>query len=119
LTSVNFIPAPDQGDTQVAVLGAELRPTVIAIVVVTTIDEELVAAGFFDPQEPKLKVEDDVGTEYRRSFGLGVARIESGGGWSRSHGVRRLILEFKPPVPPDASRLRITLGRRGSVVLTV
>ncbi len=116
---VNFIPAPDQGDAEVVVLGAELHPEVIAIVLVTTVFEELVAEGFFDPKDPKLKVEDDIGTEYRRSPGLSVSRISSEGRWSLSHGVHRSVLEVQPPVPPNASYLRITLGSRGSVALTV
>jgi hypothetical protein len=119
VTPVHFIPAPDQGDAEVVVLGAELQPAVVAVVLVTTVFEELVAERFFEPENPKLKVEDDVGTEYRRSFGLGVSRISSEGGWSLSHGVHRMVLEFQPPVPPNASYLRITLGSRGSVALTV
>ena len=114
MTPVNFIPAPDQGDAQVVVLGVELRPAVVAIVLVSTIDQDLTAAGFFDPKDPKLKIEDGIGTEYRRALQLAL-----GSGWSRSHGVRRMVVEFEPPVPPNASYLRITLGSRGSVALTV
>jgi len=119
VTPLHFIPAPDQGDAEVVVLGLELHPAVVAIVLVTTVFEELVAEEFFELGNPKLKVEDGVGTQYRRSLGLSVSRISSEGGWSLSHGVHRTVLEFQPPVPPNASYLRITLGSRGSVALTV
>jgi hypothetical protein len=119
VTPVHFIPAPDQGDAELVALGAELHPAAVAIVLVTTVFEELVAEGFFEPGNPKRKIKDDIGTEYRRSPGLGVSRISSGGGWSLSHGVHRMVSEFQPPVPPNASYLRITLGSRGSVALTV
>jgi hypothetical protein len=114
LIPVNFISAPDQGDAEAVVLGAELHPEVVAVVLVTTIGEKLVAEGFFDPKDPKLKIEDDVGTVYRRAFQVGIVNE-----WSGSHGVRRPILEFEPPVPPDATYLRITLGSRGTVALMV
>jgi hypothetical protein len=98
LTSLNFIPAPDQGDAQVVVLGAELHPAAVAIVLVTTIFEELVAEGIFGPKNPKLKVEDDVGTEYRRSPGLSVSRIGSEGGWS--------VVPRRPPHGPRVPTTR-------------
>lgn len=115
MTPLNFIPAPDQGDARVVVLGAERHPEVVTIILVSTIFEELVAEGFFDPKDPKLKIEDDVGTEYRRDFQVGVGGTK----WSGSHGVSRANLDFVPPVPPQATSLRITLGRRGSVALAV
>jgi hypothetical protein len=115
LTPVNFIPAPDQGDAQAVVLGIELHPEVVTVLLLTTIFAEVAAEGLFDPTDPQLKIEDDVGTEYRRALGVSVG----GGKWSESHGVRRSNLEFQPPVPPQATSLRVTLGRRGSVALKV
>ncbi len=115
MAAARFIPAPDQGDSQVVVLAAELYPEVVVLVLVTTISDELVAAGLYQRDNPAgLTIEDDVGTKYRRAFQLGFA-----GEWSLSHDVQRANLHFKPPVPPEATYLRVKLGRWGHVVLMV
>jgi len=114
--TTRFISAPDQGDVQVVVLAAELHEEAVSIVLATTISDELAAAGLYDPNKPGLTIEDDVGTEYRRVPQLGVS---IGAGWHGSHGVSRSNPEYEPAVPPEATRLRIRLGRRGSVVLTI
>jgi hypothetical protein len=117
VAATRFIPAPDQGDAQVVVLAAELHEEAVSIVLVTTIGDELAAGGFYDPDEPGLTIEDDVGTEYRHAPQLGLGTI--GPGWHGSHGVSRSNVEYEPAVPPEATRLRVRLGRRGSVVLTI
>lgn len=68
----------------------------------------------FEPEKQTLRVEDDLGTKYKRAFQVG-----SSSEWRNSYGVHRANLEFEPPVPAEAASLRITLGRWGSVVLTV
>jgi hypothetical protein len=115
--AARFIPAPDQGDAQVVVLAAELFPERLVIVLAMTIWEEVVAAGLFDREEPKLSVEDDAGTKYRRAFQVGASY--AGQGWGDSHGVSRCNLEFEPAVPSEATELRIRIGRWGSVAIGV
>lgn len=117
MSTVRVIPAPDQGDAQFVVLAAELFPTVLVIVLATTIWDEVIAAGIFDPQKPGLEVEDDIGTEYRRALQDGSYHV--GPGWRRSHGVNRMNPEFEPAVPREATQLRVTLGPWGSVALTI
>jgi hypothetical protein len=112
-----FITAPDQGDAQVVVLAAELFPERLVLVLAMTMWDEVVAAGLFDREKPALTVEDDVGTEYRRAFQVSSRHV--GPGWHRSHGVSRANLEYEPPVPSEATYLRVTLGRWGSVALMV
>lgn len=114
--TTRFISAPDQGDVQVVVLAAELHEEAVSIVLATTISDELAAAGLYDPNKPGLTIEDDVGTEYRRVPQLGVS---IGAGWHGSHGVSRANVEYRPPVPAAATRLRINLGRWGSVALSL
>lgn len=114
MADIRFISAPDQGDAQVVVSAAELFPDAVVIVLATTIWDEVIAAGTFDPKKSALRLEDDVGTEYRRVWGLGLADD-----WSSSHAVHRMNPEFEPPLPPEATSLRITLGRWGSVALTI
>jgi hypothetical protein len=98
VSPVNFVPAPDQGDAQAVVLGVEMHPEVVTILLVSTIFEELAAEAFFDPEDPKLKVEDDLGAEYRRALQIGM-----GSKWSESNGVRRSNLDFEPPVSAEAT----------------
>ncbi len=119
MSTAHFIPAPGQGDAQIVVLAVELFAEVVVIVLATTIWEEMVAAEFFAPEEPGLTIEDDVGTEYRRALQVSSATVRDKRAWSNSHGVHRLNLEFEPPTPPDATYLRITLGRWGSVALMI
>jgi hypothetical protein len=109
-----LIPAPDQGDARLVVLAAELFPECLVIVLAATVWEEAADAGLFEPQKGLLAVSDDVGTEYRRILGLGI-----GNEWMGSHGVHRSNLGFEPPVPPEATRLRVRLGRWGSVALAL
>jgi hypothetical protein len=109
-----FIPAPDQGGSQIVVMAAELHEKALVIVLATTIFEELAAADFFTPKDGVLSVEDDVGTEYRRAFQVGFSSE-----WSSSHGVHRWNIEFEPPVPLATSYLRVRLGPWGNVILMV
>jgi hypothetical protein len=117
VSSARFIPAPDQGDAQVIVLAVELFERTTVVVLATTIWEELAAVRFFEHDEPALVIEDDVGTEYRRAFQVSSSIVGDERRWSDSHGVHRINLEFQPPVPGEATYLRITLGRWGSVVV--
>lgn len=116
MSIARFIPAPDQGDAQVVVLAVELFEGATVVILATTIWEELVAARFFEHDEPALVVDDDVGTEYRRRFQVSSSFADERR-WSDSHGVHRINLEFRPPVPEEATYLRVTLGRWGSVVV--
>jgi hypothetical protein len=117
VSAARFIPAPDQGDAQVVVLAAELFPETLVLVLAMTIWDEVVAAGLFEREDPALRVEDHLGTAYRRAPQIGVSHV--GSGWRGSHGVHRANLEYEPPVPAEATYLRVTLGRWGSVVLMV
>jgi hypothetical protein len=117
MTAARFIPAPDQGDAQVVVLAAELFPERLVLVLAMTIWDEVVEAGLFKHEEGALRIEDDLGTEYRRALQVGAHSV--GPGWNGSHGVHRANLEYEPPVPAEATYLRVTLGRWGSVVLMV
>ncbi len=114
-----FISAPDQGDAEVVVLAAELFPEAVVIVIATAIWDEVAEAGFFDREHPALTVEDDVGTEYRRTLQVGAHTVGDKKAWSGSRGVSRLNPSFAPPVPAEATFLRVRLGRWGSVVLAV
>jgi hypothetical protein len=116
--TARFIPAPDQGDAQCVVLAVELFAEATVVVLATTIWDEVIATGFFDREEPTLKVEDDLGTEYRRAPQVSSGFV-SERTWSRSRGVHRMNPEFEPAVPAEATRLRITLGSWGSVVVMV
>jgi hypothetical protein len=116
--TARFIPAPRQGDAQVVVLAVELFAEATVVVLATTAWDELVAAGFFDGEKPALRIEDDVGTEYRRLL-QNFSGYVSERTWEHSRGVHRMNPAFEPAVPAEASRLRIALGRWGSVVVMV
>jgi hypothetical protein len=117
--TVRFIPAPDQGDAQVVVLAVELFEEATVVVLVTTALEELIETGLIGPEAEQALIADDLGTEYRRAFQVGHAFTGDKRRWSDSNGVHRLNLEFEPPVPPEATYLRIALGPSGSVVVMV
>jgi hypothetical protein len=114
-----FIPAPDQGDAQVVVLAVELFEAATVVVLATTVWEELIASGLVGPEAKQALIADDVGTEYRRAFQAGHAFAGDKRRWSDSNGVHRLNLEFEPPVPPEATYLRIALGPWGNVVVMI
>jgi hypothetical protein len=68
-----------------------------------TFDPEMTAEQFLArEQEPEIRVEDDLGTEYFESGGGG------GGGVRVSHSSRG----FAPAPPPDARLLRVIAGGR-------
>jgi hypothetical protein len=119
VSTARFIPAPDQGDAEVVVLAVELFQQAVVVVLVTTILGEVIDSGLFEPGPNQIRITDDLGTEYRRAFGVGSSFAGDERRWSGSRGVDRSNLEFEPPVPAGATYLRITLGPWGNVVVTV
>jgi hypothetical protein len=101
---VRSVAAPSQPGVTVPILAVELFEDGFYVDYTydkepPTLDLELTAEQFFAREEdPEVKVEDDLGTEYFESGGGG------GGGVRVSHSSRG----FAPAPPPDAHVLRIT-----------
>jgi hypothetical protein len=119
VSTARFIPAPDQGDAEVVVLAVELFEQAVVVVLVTSAWEELADSGLLGHEREECLIADDVGTDYRRAFQVGSSYVGEKRRWSDSNGVHRINLEFEPPVPAEATDLRITLGPWGNVVVTV
>jgi hypothetical protein len=104
MAAVRFIPGPDQGDAEIAVLGIELHEELIVIDIATTLISaiERPNARF---QLPKVKVEDNLGNIYA---GVSLARYSSG--WTGNAPAVHYAYEVKPRLAADARCLRITFG---------
>ncbi len=102
MATVRFVPGPDQGDAEIVVLGVELHEELVVIDVATTLISAIRHPTRRN-QLPLVRVEDDLGTDYR---GKGLTRY--GASWSGAAQVAHYPMEFRPPVPPGARFLRIT-----------
>jgi hypothetical protein len=104
MAAVRFIPGPDQGDADTVVLAVELHEEVVVIDIATTLVR---AIQHFTVRHvlPSVRVEDDLGTEYR-----GESLDRYGGGWSDIAPAAHYPFEVRPAVPPEARFLRITFA---------
>ena len=103
---VRAVAAPPQPSAEVRLLAAMLYEDGFYVELTydtepSTLDLEMSAEQFFARKnDPEVKVEDDLGTEYFESGGGG------GGGVRVSHSSRG----FAPAPPPNARLLRISTG---------
>jgi hypothetical protein len=104
MAAVRFIPGPDQGDAEIAVLGIELHEELIVVDIATTLISAI-ERPTARHRLPKVNVEDDLGNVYA---GLSLERYSSG--WSGAAPAVHYAYEVKPRLVPDARFLRVTFG---------
>jgi hypothetical protein len=109
---VRVIPAPPQDDSRVIVLGVVLWPDRITLHAVVESDVDEIAGDYEGDQATMFQVTDDLGGEYD-------GPSDGNGSGDTELNVTEWMLNIRPAVAADATKLTVTIWVRNEISGTV